>query len=240
VRALKEHWPEYLMEAALLGLFMASACAFGTLLEYPGSQAHQAIPDPFLRRSGAHMNPAVTAAFWRLGKVAPADAAWYVAAQIAGGLLGVIVTLSVLGRRLADPPVSTVVTIPGPWGTGAAFLAEAAITYALMLVILLATNHARFARWTGALAGALVALFITLEAPVSGMSMNPARTLASAIPAGQAQAIWIYFVAPPLGMLLAAETFVLTRGIRAVFCAKLHHTHRCRCIFCEYHAAREA
>jgi len=91
--AIRGHWPEYLTEAAGLGLFMLSACVFTTLLEYPGSPAHQAIADPFLRRvligiamgltavgliyspwgqrSGAHLNPSVTLAFWRLGKVQP-------------------------------------------------------------------------------------------------------------------------------------------------------------------------
>ena len=48
--ALQQHWPEYLMEAAGLALFMLSACAFGTLLEYPGSPVRQAIAEPFVRR----------------------------------------------------------------------------------------------------------------------------------------------------------------------------------------------
>ena len=90
-RALARHWPEYLMEAAGLGLFMLSACLFTVLLEHPGSAAHQALPDPLLRRaligvamgltavaiiyspfgkrSGAHLNPSVTFTFWRLGKI---------------------------------------------------------------------------------------------------------------------------------------------------------------------------
>jgi aquaporin Z len=64
------------------------------------------------------------------------------------------------------------------------------------------------------------------------MSMNPARTVASAAPSGIWTAAWIYFVAPPFGMLLAAETFkALTRG-RARHCAKLDHPPRVRCIFC--------
>jgi aquaporin Z len=95
----RTHWPEYLMEAAGLGIFMVSACGFGTLLEYPASPVRQAIPDPLARRalmglamgltaialvyspwgkrSGAHLNPAVTWTFWRLGKVAPRDALAY-------------------------------------------------------------------------------------------------------------------------------------------------------------------
>jgi aquaporin Z len=78
----------------------------------------------------------------------------------------------------------------------------------------------------------MVAVNISLVAPLSGMSMNPARTLASAVPAGAWEAIWIYFTAPPLGMLLAAELW-RRRGL-AGGCAKLQHDSHVRCIFCEH------
>ncbi len=108
------------MEAALLGLFMVSAGLLGTLLEYPRSPVHQAIPDAFLRRllmglamgltaigliyspwgkqSGAHFNPAVTWTFWRLGKVKLWDAIWYTVAQFAGGLYAVVLVGAVLDQ----------------------------------------------------------------------------------------------------------------------------------------------
>jgi aquaporin Z len=77
--------------------------------------------------------------------------------------------------------------------------------------------------------------YITIEAPISGMSMNPARTLGSAFSAANWMAIWIYFIAPPLGMLLAAELYVRRFGVASVLCAKLHHDNRERCIFrCNY------
>jgi aquaporin Z len=75
-----------------------------------------------------------------------------------------------------------------------------------------------------------VALFITEEAPLSGMSMNPARSLGPDIIGQTWRGLWIYFVAPPLGMLAAAEVFVRIRGHHAVLCAKLHHDHR-NCVF---------
>jgi aquaporin Z len=113
------------------------------------------------------------------------------------------------------------------------------ISFGLMLVILLATNTPRLMRLTGAFAGCLVALYITVEAPVSGMSMNPARTLASALPGQLFDALWIYFVGPAAGMLLAVEAYRLIRRTPDVVCAKLnHHTHR-RCIFRCGYAARE-
>jgi len=84
-------------------------------------------------------------------------------------------------------------------------------------------------------AGVLVAVYISLEAPLSGMSMNPARTLGSALAANAWDSLWIYFTAPPLGMLLAGEVYLRFRGRRNVFCAKLHHDNTKRCIFrCNY------
>jgi aquaporin Z len=255
--ALVRHWPEYLIEAAGLGIFMLAACAFGTLLGHPASPVVRAVPDPLARRallgavmgltavsliyspwgrrSGAHFNPATTLTFWRLGKVASADALLYGLAQTAGGLGGVLVAAALVGPPLGAPAVRYVATLPGRVGPLGAFAAETAITFVLMSVVLRVSNTAGLARLTGLCSGALVAAYITLEAPLSGMSMNPARSLASAVPAGTWPTLWIYFVAPPLGMLLAAELYVRRRGRAAVFCAKLHHDATQRCIFrCRY------
>src|SRR5262245_12822404 len=195
---LPGHWPEYLIEAAGLGLFMMSACSFGTLLGHPaspiataldplvlrmlmglamGATAVALIYSPWGRRSGAHFNPATTLTFWRLGKVSTLDAAGYALAQCAGGVAGVLVAAAILGPALAHPAVHYVVTAPGPAGAAWAFTAEVAMTFALMTVVLHTSNTPGLARFTGLLAGALVAAYITIEAPVSGMSMNPARSL---------------------------------------------------------------
>jgi aquaporin Z len=256
--ALRRHWPEYLMEAAGLGLFMVAAGVFGTLLEYQHSSVHQAIPDPTIRRalmgllmgltavgliyspwgqqSGAHYNPAVTLTFLRLGKVDPRDAAGYIVAQFLGGTAGVMLVAVLLREAFAQPPVSYVATVPGGGGKGIAFLAELCISFILMLTILFASNSPRSARYTGMFAGLLLFVYITVEAPVSGMSLNPARTFASALPGRMWTALWVYFLAPPLGMLLAAEAHrAWGWRPRKVLCAKLnHHTTR-RCIFrCGY------
>jgi aquaporin Z len=243
------------MEAALLAGFMISACAFGALLAHPASAVAAAVPDGLARRalmglamgatalaltyspwgqqSGAHMNPSFTLAFWRLGKVKAWDAAFYVAAQFGGGLIGVSLSWLALGSVLAHPHVRFVVTVPGPGGVWPAFLAEVAIAFAMMTTVL-HVSSSRFSRLTGLAAGILVCAYITFESPVSGMSLNPARTLGSALPARHFPGLWIYFVAPPLGMLLAGEAF--TRA-RAVHCAKLHHDNERRCIFCQDAAA---
>lgn len=253
IAALRAHWPEYLMEGAGLGLFMVSAGLFGTLLWHPQSPFVLALPDgaarralmglvmgltaiaiiysPWGQRSGAHINPAVTLTFWRLGKVRTWDAIFYVVAQFVGGGAGVALVLALLGAAFANPPVSYVATVPGSFGPGVAFAAEVVISFGLMSVIMFATNAPRLMRLTGVLAGCMVALYITLEAPLSGMSMNPARTLASALPGGLFDHIWIYFVGPPLGMLAAAAAYRLIRRTPEVLCAKLNHHTRRRCIF---------
>jgi aquaporin Z len=252
--ALRGHWPEYLMEAAGLGAFMVSACVFGTLLEHPASPLRHAIQEPWLRRvlmglamgstavaivyspwgqqSGAHLNPSVTLAFFRLGRVPAWDAVFYATAQFAGGALGVAVASLALGAALGDPAVNYVATVPGRYGVAAAAAAELAISFVLMFTVLNVASRPQLAKRTGLVAGALVALYIAVEAPVSGMSMNPARSLASALPAGQWAALAVYFVAPPLGMLLAAEAFRTLTAPRHGYCAKLHHANKHRCIFC--------
>jgi aquaporin Z len=257
--AVTSHWPEYLMEAACLGVFMVSACSFTVLLEHPGSVLRQMLPSAFVRRlltgigmgltavaliyspwgrqSGAHLNPSVTLTFLRLGKVEPWDATFYVVAQFVGGTLGVLISTLVLGEAIAHENVRYATTIPAPGRTGVAFIAELVISLLMMTMVLNVSNSVRFARFTGVIAGALVATYITLESPLSGMSMSPARSFASAAPARMWNSLWIYFTAPPLGMMLAAQVYLWLRGKHAVFCAKLHHDNDTRCIFdCNYQA----
>jgi aquaporin Z len=249
--ALKEHWPEYLMEAAGLAIIMVSTCAVDALLEYPVSPVRQTVRDPTVRtvlrglargltavglvyspwgkQSGAHFNPAVTLTFCWLGKVAAWDACYYTAAQFLGGLAGALLTAALLGQWLADQAVNYALTVPGPAGQGVAFLAEFLISFGLMLGVLIASNTRRAARFTGCFAGALMALYFVFERPYSGMSMNPARTFASAVPANLWTGLWLYFAAPLLGMVVAGEVYL--RSFGRVYCAKLHHDNDRRCIF---------
>ncbi|HLZ32958.1 MAG TPA: aquaporin [Nitrospira sp.] len=257
VDAIRTHWPEYLIEAAGLGLFMVSASVATTALEHPHSPLHAAVPDPLLRRiligicmgltaigliyspwgkqSGAHLNPAVTLTFLRLGKIEGIDASFYMIAQSLGGLIGVLVSVTAIGMAIEHPAVNYVVTVPGETGISLAFVAELLMSFGLMLSVLLVSNHRTLAPFTGLIAGCLVATYISIEAPFSGMSMNPARTFASALPANLWTAFWVYLTAPPLGMLMAAELYVRTKSLKNVYCAKLHHQNAKRCIFhCDY------
>ncbi len=252
----KLHWAEYFIEAAALGAFMISACLFGTLIFHPQSPLHHALGSTLSRnavmglimgltaiaishsrwgkRSGAHLSPAFTLTFLGLGKIASRDAAMYVVAQFLGGLAGVLLSRAVIGMSLGDPGVRYVVTQPGPAGTFAALGAEVAIAFIMMSMVLNVRESPRWSRHTGLLAGVLVALYITLESPLSGMSLNPARSVASAAVASSWTAIWIYFVAPLGGMLLAAQVHVWRR--QSVPCPK--YVHATPCIFCEYAAAK--
>jgi aquaporin Z len=252
--AVHQNWPEYLIDGALLGLFMISACGFAVLLGHPDSPAHRTlgsasirqaiggvamgltaialIYSPWGQRSGAHMNPAVTLTFLRRGKVKPRDGLFYVLAQFGGGLTGVLLAKAMFGQALAHPAINYAATTPGPAGALVAFLAEVVIACGLMLMVLTVSNTPKLARFTGCFAGLLIALYIFFEAPLSGMSMNPARTFASALPGGVWTAIWVYFTAPLVGMFAAAEIYRRLARSPEAGCAKMHHSARHRCIFC--------
>ncbi len=241
------------MEAALLGLFMLSACVFGVLLEHPASPAREAIEEAAVRRalagvamgatlvalvysswgrrSGAHLNPSVTLTFLSLGKIGRWDAVFYIAAQFAGGAGGVFLSWLLIGEPLAHTAINYAATVPGDGGALAALAGEAVISFLMMSAVLTISNAPNLSRYTGWFAGALLAAFITVEAPLSGVSLNPARTVGSALFAGEWPAMWVYFTAPPLAMLAAGQFYRLRRGTARVFCAKLDHRNRARCIF---------
>lgn len=249
--ANKAHWPEYLIEAWGLGTFMVSACTFGVLLFHPdsyfagysisvrnvmmglamGLTAIGIFTSPWGKRSGSHINPVVTLTFYRLGKIKPFDAFFYIVAQFLGGILGVLASWVLLGNRLSAPEVSFVPTIPGTYGQTAAFVGELVIAYFMMTMVLVTSNDRRLYRFTPFIAGLMVAAYIAIESPISGMSMNPARTLGSAVVGNVWTGWWIYFTAPPIAMLAAAEVYVRMSGIRSVLCAKFDHNSNARCIF---------
>ncbi|MEO0537772.1 MAG: aquaporin [Cyanobacteria bacterium P01_A01_bin.123] len=251
--ALRDHWPEYLIEAWGLGMFMVSAGGFATLLYAPSSPAPGWFPNLFLRgtlmgiamgltaiaiiyspwgkRSGAHINPAVTLAFFRLKKLAPWDALFYVVSQFIGGLAGVLLVAVLVGEAFTSIPVNYVVTVPGIWGWLAALMTEALMSFGLMLMVLGVSNHPRWNQYTGVFSGVLVATYISLAAPISGMSINPARTFASSLPAQVWTGFWIYYIAPPLAMLAATEIY-LSRSQRPTrqICGKLCPNTETGCI----------
>lgn len=234
---------------------MVSACVFGVAMYNPespfaslnlnfrnllmglamGLTAIGIFLSPWGKRSGSHINPAVTLTFWRLGKIKNWDAIFYVIFQFIGGTLGVLLSWLILGSTLSDSMVNFVVTVPNNLGVAVSFIAEFIISFLMMTMVLTTANSKRLSRFTPFFAGFFIAVFILIESPVSGMSMNPARTFASAIVANNFTNWWIYFVAPPLAMLSAAETYLQIKGMKAVYCAKFHHANLQPCIFnCNY------
>jgi aquaporin Z len=249
--ALRQHWPEYLIEALLIAVLIAVSVGATALFARPDNPLHVAdafarraltglsigltatvlIYSPWGRRSGAHMNPAITLAFFRLGKVGRWDLVFYVVAQFAGALAGVLLARAILGPALANAPLSWAATMPGHGGALIAFAAEFAIAALLMLALLLTGSQPSLHRGTGLFAGLLMATFFTLESPLSGFGMNPARTLASAVPSELWNGAWLYFAAPVLGMQLAVDAYRALTGRPTVLCAKLAHNVEGRCIF---------
>jgi aquaporin Z len=243
IAALSLHWPRYLIEGALLGLFMLCACVSVVVMEHPGSPVRRVLPRPGVRRalvgaamgvtaawliyspwgqrSGAHMNPATTLTFLCLGKVTAWDALFYVISQCLGGTAGVVVSGLLLGGALGHPSVNYIVTAPGPRGPRTAWAAEFVIAFGLMTTVLWAGNDPVAAPYTGLFAASLVALYIAVESPWSGMSLNPARSLASAIPARQFRSLWVYMTAPPAAMLAAAAVYTGLAGSVGMSCSGL-------------------
>ncbi|SNR51958.1 MIP/aquaporin family protein [Hymenobacter mucosus] len=230
--ALPRHWAHYLAEAAGLAFFVTCAGLLTVLVEHPNSPLASYVPtapllrramlggamvlvivsivySPWGKRSGAHINPAVTLAFWQLGKVSTPDAVWYVLAQMTGGIGAALLLRTVLGEWYAHPAVDFTVTQPKTTAMGPelAFLAEFGISFLLMLVLLMTLHSERFKKLTGWFLGGLLAVYITFESPLSGMSLNPARSLATALAADSYNGLWVYFAAPPLAMWLATVLF---------------------------------
>lgn len=189
---------------------------------------------PLGQISGGHINPAVTVAFWRLGKVPTRDAVIYVAMQFLGAFTGAFAAGVAWGKLTTG--VQYAATVPGAgYNWAGALAAETVITFLLVFLIVVCVNKPKIAPRTGLLAGSLVALLVMIEAPVTGTSLNPARTLGPAILAGTYNALWVYFAGPIAGALIAVAAFTGQWGKQTV-CAKLYHTEKYPCPFdsCSY------
>ena len=254
-RSFAFHWPLYIFEGVELALFMISACVFTVILFDPSFPVQNKLPDPALRRllMGAYglngnshhsllYGQALRSAFQSghvnlpssgkdLSDLTPVSTCYAIHWWCRWGRC---VSLF-LGRPLNDPSVMYAETVPGKYGTGAAFAAEAFMAALLMGVVLWASNRPSLAPWTGYFVGILITFYVLLFAPVSGFSINPARTMASAVFADGWTAIWLYFSAPLLGMLFSAEVYIRSQGSDRILCAKLHPDPAYECPFlCHY------
>lgn len=257
---IKRNWKLYLVDGALLGCFLISVSIVVPLLQYPGWHGPELIASEFLRRtiigiamgltaitliyspagaySGALMNPAVTLAFMRIGKIKPVDAVGYILAQFVMGAATVFVMGKIIGSPFTDSPVHYAPTVPGKWGVGVAFATETILAFCLLFLVLKVSNTQHIKRYTGLIAGIFITFSITLFAPLSGFAINPARMVASALSSGVWTGAWIYFLGPIGGMLAAVElyTWLANRkkstAFPPVICCKLNHEHTYECPHC--------
>ena len=176
---------------------------------------------PLGRRSGAHLNPVITLAFWTQGKVHPHDLAGYVVSQLLGGILGTAVVAVAWGSDATALNLGA--TAPGR-GTSnmAAVMIEALMTAILVATVLLMTSSARSARWTPLVLWPLIAVLVWQGAPYTGTSLNPARSIGPALLAPQVTPCWIYVLGPLLGGAAAVGLYAL-RTQTHVVTAKLFH-----------------
>jgi aquaporin NIP len=158
--------------------------------------------------SGAHINPAVTAAFTLSRHFPPRDAVAYIAAQLAGAAAGALLLLAVWPGK----PGALGATLPTV-GVGSAFVYELVLTALLMFVIMAVATDTRAVGPAAAIAiGGTVALDALFGGPVTGASMNPARSFGPAMAAGEWDDFWIYVLAPTAGAGLGALAYQLVRG----------------------------
>jgi aquaporin Z len=170
---------------------------------------------PVGRASGAHLNPAVTLAFWSLGRLAPRDLAGYVAAQLAGGLAGAVAGRALLPRD-AWESIGGTVTHPGV-ADAAAFALEAGMTALLLVVIVVFTSSERLERLTPLAIVPVLTAIIWLGSPWTGASINPARSEGPAVAFGDLHDLWLYLLAPSIaGLVIGVGWRVTPATLRAL------------------------
>jgi aquaporin Z len=232
IAAFKKNWKHYLQEALGLGIFMISACFFSAMLFSEknswnisnvmlknilmgiamGSTALFIFYSPFTSPSGSQINPAVTFTFLRLDKMCKYDAMFYALFQIIGGVAAVLIMQLLMGSILTDAPVNSAITIPGKYGIWSALTVELIIAFITMSMVLFTADNDKLKKFTRIFAGCLVCTWVIVAGPISGFGMNPARSLASALPADIWTAFWIYMIVPFVGMLFAAEFYLMVES----------------------------
>jgi len=224
-RSLPEEWPLWCSELVGTALLVLVGCSF-VILDFgagspvvallPGAGPRRALTgflfgsvgaliaiSPVGKVSGAHINPVVTLAFWLLRRMKTRVAVGYVIAQVAGGILGAAALL-VFGTLGASAGYAT--TGPGPAGAWFAVLGEVGATFCLIAGLLHFLGHPRLRAFTPALFPFLYAVLVWVEAPLSGTSTNPARSLGPGLVTCTMKGWWIYWLGPLLGTFLGVAT----------------------------------
>ncbi|WP_375504026.1 MIP/aquaporin family protein [uncultured Nostoc sp.] len=173
-----------------------------TGLIFAGSGAIVAV-SPIGKLSGSHINPSVSLAFWIHGKMHLRDFVGFVIGQFLGAIAAVLLLVTLWGDYARS--VSNGMTLPGlNYPLWVVFFSEVTITFLLVLTIFIFVSHHRLMRWTPLVVWLLIAGMVWQEAPISGTSLNPARSFAPALVSGNWHHQWIYGIAPPMGAAMPA------------------------------------
>lgn len=237
-------WQLFISEMIGTGLLVGIGLSFVILNFGIGSPVINFIPDPGLRRlitgflfgstgalialsyvgkeSGAHINPVVSFAFWLMGNMRFNHMVGYIGAQLIGAVIG---SLPLLAWGKMGVSVNFGATLPGKgYGPIWATLGEAATTFGLIMGLFIFVRHAQLRAYTPALFPFLYAFMVYLEAPVSGTSTNPARSLGPEVISGDWLGWWIYWVGPILGTLVAVFLYKISWLKKLeIEVAKLYH-----------------
>lgn len=214
-----EHFiPNNSVRLLLTGLLFAGGASLVTI-------------SPLGKLSGGHLNPAVSLAFWLQGKMHHHDIGGYIIGQFLGAILGTVLLVFVWGDYAAS--VHNGITFPGTaYPLWFVFLAEVSMTFLLVLSIFIFVSSHRLMRWTPLMTCCLMATMVCLGAPISGTSVNPARSFGPALVSWFWQDHWLYWIAPPIGAMAAVGAFrLLYMSKRQILTAKLFHVPHYRCIF---------
>lgn len=241
---MKPLWAVYGAEAVGTLLLVAVGCSLVVFDFAPKGPVAHWIPDPGLRRaltgflfgsvggsiavsrlgrvSGAHINPVVTIAFWLKGRMDAGRALGYVLAQLVGGVAGALPLLW-WGRWGAS--VHFAATLPGPAGVWVAAAGEGLASMALVLALFQFVGRRRLRPFTPAIFPPLYAILVWLEAPLSGTSTNPARSLGPALVSGAWSGWWVDWLGPVCGLAAALAILRMLPELEIEVAKLYHFTH---------------
>jgi aquaporin Z len=155
--------------------------------------------------SGAHLNPAVTLSFAFNKEIAPKEAIFYILSQIIGAILAILTLMLLFIEESKSVQELSYYGATLPRGTAyQSFIFELILTFILMLVIYGSAVHGKAIKsFAGIAIGFTVGLEAMFAGPITGASMNPARSIAPALVSGNIDTLWVYILAPILGAVLA-------------------------------------
>jgi glycerol uptake facilitator-like aquaporin len=208
-RALPEIHVELFIVGALVAVLLA-----GLIISRPG------------KISGGHMNPAISLAMWRFRVFPAAGIVPYIAAQLLGSVIGVVVAQAAWGEVVARPPVLYAVIQPAPfWSSAPLFAAELIGMGVIVFTVGYFLSIPRLAPFVPWLVGILIGLGIALLGTQTGGSLNPARQFGPAVVSGHTAELWVFLIAPMVGAELSARLLQAFRKRHQVLTHRLCGTH---------------